>query len=70
MDWIKENLDTFDDWLDGLTIDWGTGVYTPADDFYEEFKDVIDGAVENDDDVRKAIADNAGSTGYDKLILN
>lgn len=68
MEWIRSNLMILIDKDEGEVIDWGNGVFTPVGVFVDMFGEIIQNAINNDQDVRQAIRDNDNNRGFANLL--
>ena len=68
-EWILNNLNVVEE-DDVSFINWGNGLMTEISIFISMFGDIIEQAINTNENVRQAIADNDNGRGYADLILN
>jgi len=67
-EWLKKHLNIVQ--TDEEVIIWGNGAVTNVNIFISLFGNVIKEALENKDDVKKAISKNDNGRGFSSLILS
>ena len=66
-EWIRANLPVVFDGDEDI-IDWGNNVYTPIRAFLSMFENIVQNALDRNQDVRQAIRDNDNGRGFAGLV--